>query len=116
MFYHLAWQQHAMHSQNYFAHWLSIGVGKACELRFIWMMGLWQLKASCKEDPGWHSPFAVHVVYSDASETGYGGYMVEHGCHTAHGRWFEDEATQSFTWRDQSSQISAGISDSFAQK
>ena len=29
--------------------------------------------------PIWHFPFAVRVVYSDASETGYGGYVVEHG-------------------------------------
>ena len=33
----------------------------------------------------WHSLAAVRVVYSDASHSGYGGYMVEHGCHIAHG-------------------------------
>ena len=38
----------------------------------------------------WHSPSAVRVVYSDASNTDYGGYMVEHGCHIAHGRWSEE--------------------------
>ena len=35
----------------------------------------------------WKSPSAMRVVYSDASGTGYGGYVVEHGCHVAHGQW-----------------------------
>ena len=35
----------------------------------------------------WHSPSAVRVVYTDASNIGYGGYTVEHGCHIAHGLW-----------------------------
>ena len=26
----------------------------------------------------WHSPSAVRIVFSDASDTGYGGYIVEH--------------------------------------
>ena len=33
----------------------------------------------------WRSPAAVRVVYSDASSTWYGGYLVEHGYHVAHG-------------------------------
>ena len=28
----------------------------------------------------WHSPSAIRGVYADASNTGYGGYTVEHGC------------------------------------
>ena len=35
--------------------------------------------ADYKTQPIWHSPSAVRVVYSDASDTGYGGYVVEHG-------------------------------------
>ena len=31
----------------------------------------------------WHSLSAVRLVYSDASDMGYGGYTVEHGCHIA---------------------------------
>ena len=27
----------------------------------------------------WHSPSAVRLVYSDASDMGYGGYFIEHG-------------------------------------
>lgn len=48
----------------------------------------------------WHSPLAVCVVYSDASTTGYGGFMVEHGCHIAHGSLSEEEMTQNSTWSE----------------
>ena len=47
----------------------------------------------------WHSPSAIRVVYSDASATGYGGFTVEHGCHTANGAW-SVEMTQSSTRRE----------------
>ena len=47
--------------------------------------------------PIWHSPSAVRVVYSDASDTGYGGYTVEHGVHVAQGIRFPEEARQSST-------------------
>ncbi|KAL5496815.1 hypothetical protein EMCRGX_G013175 [Ephydatia muelleri] len=50
--------------------------------------------------PLWHTPSAVRVVYSDASDTGYGGYTVEHGTHVAQGVWTEEEASQSSTWRE----------------
>jgi len=42
-------------------------------------------------------PSAVRV---DASNTGYGGYMVEHGGQIANGMWSEEEAAQSSTWRE----------------
>ena len=48
----------------------------------------------------WHSPSAVRLVYSDASDTGYGGYTVEHGCHIAQGQWLPQESSQSSTWRE----------------
>ena len=50
--------------------------------------------------PIWHSPSAVRVVYSDASETGYGGYVVEHGPCVSHGCWTVEEAAESSTWRE----------------
>ena len=50
--------------------------------------------------PIWHSPSAVRVVYSDASDTGYGGYVIEHGACVAYGQWTEQEAQQSSTWRE----------------
>jgi len=48
----------------------------------------------------WHSPFAVRVVYSDTSDSGYGGFTVQHGFHIAHGVWSAEEMTQSSTWRE----------------
>ena len=53
-----------------------------------------------KTQPIWHSPSAVRVVYSDASDTGYGGYVVEHGYHAAYGQWSLSESRQSSTWRE----------------
>ena len=50
--------------------------------------------------PIWHSPSAVRIVYSDASDTGYGGYTVEHGPMVAHGQWSQEEAVQSSTFRE----------------
>ena len=49
--------------------------------------------------PIWHSPAAVRCVYSDASDTGYGGYTVKHDMHIAQGNWLPDEAVQSAMWR-----------------
>ena len=39
----------------------------------------------------WHSPSAVRVVYSDASDSGYGGFVVQHSCNIAQGIWSTDE-------------------------
>ena len=50
--------------------------------------------------PIWHSPPVVSVVYSDASDTSYSGYMVEHGTHIAQGKWALEEAVQSSMWRE----------------
>jgi len=48
----------------------------------------------------WHSPSAIRFVYSDASNTSYGGYMIEHGYYIAQGQWLPQEASQSSTWRE----------------
>ena len=56
--------------------------------------------AEYKTQPIWHSPSAVRVVYSDASDTGYGGYVVEHGHYVAYGQWTLSESRQSSTWRE----------------
>ena len=48
----------------------------------------------------WPSPSAIRVIYSDASDTGYGGYIVEHGNCVANGQWSRYEAAQSSTWRE----------------
>ena len=50
--------------------------------------------------PIWHSPSAVRVVYSDASETGYGGYVIEHGPCVSRGCWELEKAACTSTWRE----------------
>ena len=50
--------------------------------------------------PIWFSPGAIHVVFSYASSTGYGGYSVEIGPDIAQGQWSEYEASLSSTWRE----------------
>lgn len=48
----------------------------------------------------WQAPSAVRVVYSDASDTGFGSYTVAHGDHIAHGQWTPLESRKSSTWRE----------------
>ena len=48
----------------------------------------------------WPKPSAVRVAYSDASATGYGGYIVEHGNLVVNSEWSADEAQLSSTWRE----------------
>ena len=49
----------------------------------------------------WFGSSAVRVAYSDASDAGYGGYIVELGPHVAaQGTWSEIEVAQSSTMRE----------------
>ena len=48
----------------------------------------------------WMGPSAVRVVFTDASDSGYAGYTVQHGCHIAQGTWLPDESKRSSTWRE----------------
>ena len=51
----------------------------------------------------WHGPPATYqtcIVYSDASDTGYGGYMIKHCCPIAQGQWLAQEAKQRSTGRE----------------
>ena len=48
----------------------------------------------------WPKPSVVRIVYSDASSTGFGGYIVEHGNLIANGQWSAEEAKSSSTWRE----------------
>ena len=59
---------------------LQLSTEAKAELMF-WSIGL----QGYNSQPICRSPGAVRVVYSDASETGYGGYVVEHGGHIVHG-------------------------------
>jgi hypothetical protein len=40
------------------------------------------------------------IVYSDASNTGYGGYMVENPSDIAHGMWSNNESMKSSIWKE----------------
>ncbi|KAK3097826.1 hypothetical protein FSP39_013568 [Pinctada imbricata] len=47
------------------------------------------------------SDYSVHsIVYTDASNTGYGRYIVDAPLSTAHGMWTDSESTRSSTWRE----------------
>ena len=64
-------------------------------------MEFWKISLSLYNgQPIWCKPSAVAVVYSDASDIGYGGYIVYHGYHVAHGNWTHEEAAKSSTWRE----------------
>ena len=65
------------------------------ELRF-WYHSIEHLNGR----PIWFSPGSTRIAYSDASDTGYGGYIVELGPDVAHGQWSELESKQSSTWRE----------------
>lgn len=45
-------------------------------------------------------PSASRIVYSDASSTGYGGYVVDVSDEISHGQWRDDESSKSSTWRE----------------
>ena len=71
----------------------------------------------CRQPPcnsakttGLHSPSAVRVVYSDASETGYGGFVVEHGACISYGQWMAEQAKCSSTWCELSA-VMAAVAD-----
>ena len=60
----------------------------------------WQSSiAGLNAHPIWFSPGTTWVAFSDASSTGYGGYVVEVGSDVAHGQWSELQMAQSLTWR-----------------
>ena len=74
---------------------LHLNVEAIKELEF-WKSSITKYNAQ----PFWRVPAAVRIVYSDASDTGFGGYVVEHGPCEAHGQWSPDEVVQSSTWRE----------------
>ena len=50
--------------------------------------------------PIWFTAGVTRVAYSDASNTGFGGYVVEFGKEVAQGQWSADEARLSSSWRE----------------
>ena len=65
------------------------------EIKF-WITGLKHYNSQ----PIWYTPSAMRIAYSDASESGFGGYVVEHGCHVATGQWSQEDRQKSSTWRE----------------
>ena len=64
-------------------------------------LNFWQNNvAVLNGQPIWFKPGATRVVYSDASDSGYGGYSVEVGPNVAQGCWSEHESKLSSTWRE----------------
>ena len=95
------------------SHFMTRSLYTTLETRWAWcdLLGLspearaellfWSASlAEYTSQPIWRSPSAMRVVYSDASDTGYGGYVVEHGKCVSFGQWTADEAGQSSTWRE----------------
>ena len=56
--------------------------------------------AMYNSQPIWLKSGATRIVYSDASDCGYGGYSVEIDPEVAHGSWSKEEAILSSTWRE----------------
>ncbi len=48
----------------------------------------------------WVNPKPDILTYSDASDTGWGGYSVELGRNIAKGKWSAEEELKSSTWRE----------------
>jgi len=84
-----------LNNRSYWNQPLSLTPGATVELHF-WLEQIGQINGQ----EIWHSPSAVQVVYSDASDTGYGGFIVQHGCHIAQGTLSPEEMAQSSTWRE----------------
>ena len=76
-----------IHSCKSWCSKLQVTVEASTELQF-WLTEL----TSFNGQSIWYSPAAVRVAYLDASHSGYEEYMVEHGCHVAHGMWTAEEA------------------------
>ena len=85
----------ALSKRQSWCQWIEVTPEALLELKF-WLYNLEMYNGQNI----WHSPAAYRLVYSDASDTGYGGYIVEHGPQIAHGQWSSEEAVQSSTWRE----------------
>ena len=65
------------------------------------MIQFWKKNLNSLNEKAFITDFACHTIaYSDASGTGFGGYVVETPINIAHGMWSEDERLLSSTWRE----------------
>ena len=72
----------ALNKRQSWCQWIEVTPEALLELKF-WLYNLEMYNGQNI----WHSPAAYRLVYSDASDTGYGRYIVEHGPQIAHGQW-----------------------------
>ena len=84
-----------LNQRQYWNDQLTLDEGATAELQF-WKSSL----QGYDSQPIWRQPGAVRVIYSDASDTGFGGYTVQHAGEVAHGHWDPLEAQQSSIWRE----------------
>lgn len=84
-----------LHTRQSWGDVLILSEEAKAEVSF-WLKNLQQFNGQ----PIWRSPSALRVVYSDASDTGFGGYTVEHGGLVVNGQWTVQEAMESSTWRE----------------
>ena len=82
-------------SRHSWSDQLKLSTDASDELEF-WQTSISGLNAH----PIWFSSGTTRVAFSDASSTGYGGYVVELGLVVAHGQWTELQMTYSSTWRE----------------
>ena len=68
----------------------------ACEELRFWYNNLLQFNGR----ELWYQPSIVRIVYSDAGDVAYGGYLVDIGAEIAHGLWTIQESKLSSTWRE----------------
>ncbi|VDI23314.1 Hypothetical predicted protein [Mytilus galloprovincialis] len=92
MIKHLSIDINSVHSWNSYIH---LSVDSIDQINF-WRFNLHEANVK---------PFKTDVslqtiVYSDASNTGYGGYIVENPYNIAHGTWLESEVSTSSTWKE----------------
>ena len=65
------------------------------------MIQFWKKNLNSLNEKAFITDFACHTIaYSDASGTGFGGYVVETPINIAHGMWSEDERLLSSTRRE----------------
>ena len=69
---------------------------ETCEELEFWQQNVQHLNGR----PIRMSAGATRIAFSDASNSGYGGYVVELGPHFTNGLWSDEEAKLSSTWRE----------------
>ncbi|CAG2240187.1 unnamed protein product [Mytilus edulis] len=89
---HLSIDINSVHSWNSYIH---LSVDSIDQINF-WRFNLHEANVKpFKTDVSWQT-----IVYSDASNTGYGCYIVENPYNIANGTWLEIEISTSSTWKE----------------